>query len=97
MFVDMFTVHISMLSLFLDPWDAAQWAVTCGNVKRVAAEYHVGGVPEVFGLVQILRGLLHQTTAAIETFRTVLFLRDLSFRRARLQDTQANLALYTKS
>ena len=82
MWVDILTVYMAMLSLFLDPWDTAQWVVTCGNVKRVAAEYDVGGVPEVFGLMQILRGLLHQSTAASEIFRTVLFLREAAFRRA---------------
>ena len=56
MWVDIFTMHMAMLSWFLDPRDAAQWAVTCGNVKRVAGEHHVGGIPEVFGLMQILAG-----------------------------------------
>ena len=72
MWVDMFTVHMRVLSLFLDPWDAAQWAVIGGTVNRGATECGVGRVPEVFGLMQILRGLLHQSTAASEIFRTVL-------------------------
>ena len=83
MWVDMFTVHMRVLSLFLDPWDAAQWAVIGGTVNRGATECGVGRVPEVFGLMQILRGLLHQSTAASEIFRTVLFLREVAFRRAR--------------
>ena len=73
MWVDMFTVHMRVLSLFLDPWDAVQWAVICGTVKRGAAEYHVGGVPEVFGLMQISRGLLHQSRAAVKFLEQFFF------------------------
>ena len=80
MWVDILTVYMAMLSLFLDPWDTAQWVVTCGNVKRVAAEYDVGGVPKLFGLMQMLQGLLYTRTTAAELLRMLHFIQFFTFR-----------------